>query len=142
MHRRLLSFALTLAVFCPLAAFAQTPPPAPAVPSPAAPPSTDPVPAVKKHPHVNGKISAVDAAAKTITLSHGRKTIVVSVPDTAKIYKPSDAKGQPTGTFADLTVDTRVNVNTAGDETAPVAKSVHIRAPKTTGDVPTAPVVP
>ena len=55
----------------------------------------------------------------------------MSVPDTTKIYKVDDAKGQPTGTFADLTVDTRVSVATEGDEAAPTAKNIHIRAPKT-----------
>lgn len=134
MNRRLLPLALTLTLFGPLAAFAQTPPVAQTSPA-----ATDPAtPHAAKHNHVGGKISAVDAAAKTITLTHGKKkTTVVSVPDTAKIYKVGDAKGQPTGTFADLTVDTRVNVATEGDETAPTAKSIHIRAPKTT-----APAVP
>ena len=136
MHRRLLPLALTLAVFCPLAAFAQTPPVTPAPPA-----ATDPVaPPTTKRPHINGKISAVDAAAKTITLTHGKKTTVVSVPDTTKIYKIGDAKGQPTGTFADLIIDTPVAVNTNGDETTPTAKNIHIRAPKTTA--PAAPAVP
>lgn len=137
MLRRFLPFALTMTLFCPLAGFAQTPanptpPVAPAVPG--APAAT---PAPAKRPHVNGKISAVDAAAKTITLTHGKKSVVVSVPDTAKIYKVGDAKGQPTGAFADLTVDTRVSVATEGDEAAPTAKNIHLRAPKT--DAPTAP---
>ena len=125
MLRRFLPLALALAI-CPLTLFAQTPPAAPTPPA-----STDPSAAPKKHPHVGGKISAVDAAAKTITLMHHKKTVVVSVPDTAKIYKVGDAKGQPTGTFADLTIETPVTVSTEGDETAPIAKSVHIRAPKT-----------
>lgn len=127
MHRRFLPLALTATLFCPLAAFAQTPPAAPVPPAAADPAAPMPT----KKPHVNGKISAIDAAAKTITLTHGKKTVVVSVPDTAKIYKPGDAKGQPTGTFADLTVDTRVSVATEGDEAAPTAKNIHIRAPKT-----------
>ena len=136
MLSRLLPLALALTI-CPLTAFAQTPPAAhtppaaqtpPAAPTP--PASTDPSVAPAKHPHVGGKISAVDAAAKTITLMHHKKTVVVSVPDTAKIYKVGDAKGQPTGTFADLTVDAQVSVSTKGDEAAPVAKSVHLRAPK------------
>lgn len=133
MLRRFLPLVLTLTLLCPLAAFAQTPPAAPpATADPATPPAA-------KKPHVSGKISAVDAAAKTITLTHGKKTVVVSVPDTAKIYKPGDAKGQPTGTFADLAVDTRVSVATEGDETAPVAKNIHIRAPKTAADAPAVP---
>lgn len=141
MLRRFLPLALTMTLFCPLSTFAQTPtnptlPVAPAVPGA---PSTAPAP---KHNRVGGKISAVDAAAKTITLTHGKKTIVVSVPDTAKIYKTGDAKGQPTGTFADLTVDTRVSVATEGDETAPIAKNIHLRAPKTAADAPAAPAVP
>ena len=124
MLRRLLPLVLALTI-CPLTAFAQTPPAAQAPPA-----SADPSVAPAKHPHLGGKISAVDAAAKTITLVHHKKAVVVSVPDTAKIYKIGDAKGQPTGTFSDLVVDTRVNIATNGDETAPVAKSVHLRAPK------------
>lgn len=139
MLRRLLPFVLTMTLFCPLAAFAQTPtdPTPPIAPSVPGAPAATPAPA--KRPHVSGKISAVDAAAKTITLTHGKKTVVVSVPDTAKIYKIGDAKGQPTGSFADLTVGTRVSVATEGDETAPVAKSVHLRAPKTGADAPAVP---
>lgn len=126
MLRRLLPFVLTAALLCPLTAFAQTPPVTPAVPS-------DPALAapMKKHNRVGGKISAVNAAAKTITLTRGKKTVVLSVPDTAKIYKIGDPKGQPTGTFSDLVVDTPVNAATDGNETTPTAKSVHIRAPKT-----------
>jgi Cu/Ag efflux protein CusF len=143
MLRRLLPLALTAVLFCPMAAFAQTPtdqtlPVAPAVtPAPAAPAVPGDAPAPKKHNHVGGKISSVDAAAKTITLTHGKKTTVLSVPDGTKIYKVGDAKGQPTGTFADLTLDTRINAATNGDETSPVAKNIHIRAPKTA-----APAVP
>lgn len=135
MLRRFMPFALTMTLFCPLAAFAQTPPAAPAPPA-----ATDPAtPMPKKHNRVGGKISAVDAAAKTITLTHGKKTIVVSVPDGAKIYKADDVKGQPTGTFADLTLDTPVSVNTNGDEATPVAKNVHIRKPKTDAAAPAIP---
>ena len=120
MLRRFLPLAFALTI-CPLTALAQI-----------SPAPTNPVsPAPAKRPHVGGKISAVDAAAKTITLMHHKKAVVVSVPDTAKIYKIGDAKGQPTGTFADLVVDAQVNIATNGDETAPVAKSVHLRAPKT-----------
>jgi Cu/Ag efflux protein CusF len=142
MLRRLMPFALTMTLFCPFAVFAQTPtdltpPVAPAVPG--APAAT---PAPKKHNRAGGRISAVDAAAKTITLSRGKKTVVVSVPNTTKIFKVGDAKGQPTGTFTDLTIDTRVNVMTDGNETAPTAKTIHIRAPKTTAEAPAAPAVP
>ncbi len=138
MLRRFLPLALTMTLFCPLAAFAQTPPAAPAAPA-----ATDPAtPAPAKKPHVNGKISALDAAAKTITVMHGKKAVVVSVPDTTKIFKADDTKRQPTGTFADLTVDMRVNIATEGDEAAPTAKSIHIRVPKTAADAPAAPAVP
>ncbi len=134
MLRRLLPFALTAALLCPLSAFAQTspdttPPIASAPGAPADPAA--PAPAPKNKNHIAGKISAVDAAAKTITLTHGKKTTVLSVPDGTKIYKVGDAKGQPTGTFTDLVIDTRINANTNGDDTAPVAKNIHIRAPKT-----------
>lgn len=139
MLRRLLPFALTAALLCPLGAFAQkpadpTPPIAPAAPAPAVTPApTDPAadaPAPKKRSRVNGKISSIDAAAKTVTLKHGKKTVVLSVPDGTKIFKVGDAKGQPTGTFADLTLDTPISAATNGDDAAPVAKNVHIRAPK------------
>ena len=126
MTRRLLPIALTLTLLSPFAAAQTAPasPAAPADPSAAAP---------KKRDHVGGKISAVDAAAKTVTLTHKKKTVVLSVPDTAKIYKPGDAKGAPTGAFADLTVDTMISAATDGSADAPTAKTVHIRAPKTTG---------
>jgi len=143
MLRRLLPLALTAALFCP-SAFAQTPtdttPPI-ASAAPAPPTAPGDVPAPKKHNHIGGKISSVDAAAKTITLTHGKKTVVLSVPDGTKIYKIGDAKGQPTGTFADLVVDTRINATTNGDETAPVAKNIHIRAPKNAA-APAAPAIP
>ncbi len=132
-----LPFALTAVLLCPVASFAQaptdpTPPVAPAVtPAPATPAAPGDTPAPKKRNRVNGKISSIDAAAKTITLTHGKKTTVLSVPDGTKIYKATDAKGQPTGTFADLTIDTPITAATNGDEDAPVAKNVHIRAPKT-----------
>lgn len=128
MLRRLLPFALIAALY-PLSAFAQTPtdPTPPVASAPGAP--ADPA-APKNHNHLAGKISAVDAAVRTITLTHGKKTTVLSVPDGTKIYKVGDAKGQPTGTFADLAMDTRVSAGTNGDETAPVAKNIHIRAPK------------
>ena len=131
MSRRFLPWALGFAVLCPLAVLAQappnpTPPVAPAVPGAPA----DTMPAPKKHNRVAGKISATDAAAKTITLTHGKKSVVVSVPDTAKIFKTGDPKGQPSGTFADLTVDTPVTVNTDGDAATPTAKTIHIHTPK------------
>ncbi len=131
MLRRLLPFALTAALLCP-SAFAQSPtdPTPPIASAPGAPADPAAAPAPKNHNHIGGKISAVDAAARTITLTHGKKTVVLAVPDGTKIYKVGDAKGQPTGTFADLVLDTRINANTNGDETAPVAKNIHIRAPK------------
>lgn len=135
MLRRLLPFAL-IAALCP-SAFAQTPTdPTPPIASAPGAPADPAAPAPKNKNHVAGKISAVDAAAKTITLSHGKKTVVLSVPDGTKIYKIGDAKGQPTGTFADLVLDTRINANTNGDETAPVAKNIHIRAPKSAAPAP------
>ena len=129
MLRRLLPFAL-IAALCP-SAFAQAPTdPTPPIASAPGAPADPAAPAPKNKNHVAGKISAVDAAAKTITLTHGKKTVVLSVPDGTKIYKAGDAKGQPTGAFADLAVDTRISASTNGDETAPVAKNIHIRAPK------------
>ena len=133
MLQRFLPLVLTAAFFYPFSVFAQAPtdPTPPIASAPGAP--VDPAaPAPKNKNHIAGKISAVDAAAKTITLTHGKKTVVLSVPDGTKIYKVGDAKGQPTGTFADFAVDMRVSASTNGDEDAPVAKNVHIRAPKNT----------
>ena len=121
MLRSFLPLALATALLCPLAASAQTPPAAPAAPALT-------IPAHK--PHVNGKISVIDAAAKTVTLMHGQKMITLSVPDGTKIYKIGDAKRTPTGTFADLLIDTPISARTNGDETALVAQEIHIRAPK------------
>ena len=154
MVRRLLPFAVTAVLLCPttllcpINVFAQTPPAAPVAPAPPAapaPPSTSPdptAPTPAKKPHVNGKITAVDAAAKTITLNRGKRTVVLSVPDTTKIYKIGDEKGSPTGTFADLVIDTRINAAIEGASDAPVAKTIHIRAPKTTGAPAPAPAAP
>lgn len=137
MLRRFYPFALSLSLLCPLAAPAQTP----AVPSVTAPGTSAPTP--QKHPHIAGKISAVDAVARTVTLKHGPKITVLSVPDTARIYKPGDEKGQPTGTFADLVVDTRITAAIDGESDAPIAKTIHIRLPKTTTpEAPAAPALP
>lgn len=134
MLRRLLPFALTAALLCPISAFAQTPtdPTPPVAPAVQAAP-TDPAakPAPKARTRVSGKISSVDATAKTVTLTHGKKSVVLSVPDGTKIYKVGDAKGSPTGTFADLVIDTSITSTFTGEETAPVAKAIHIRVPKT-----------
>ena len=131
MLRRFLPLALTAVLLCP-SAFAQTPmdptpPVAPAAPGAPADPSATP----KPHNRINGKISSVDAAAKTVTLMRGKKTTVLSVPDGTKIFKAGETKGQNSGTFADLVLDTRITATFTGDETAPVAKAIHIRAPKT-----------
>jgi hypothetical protein len=130
MLRHFLTLTVAAVLLGPFAANAQTPPPAPSpATAPAAPDA--PAPAAKPHTRVRGKISVVDATAKTVTLVNKRDTITLTVPDDAKIYKVGDAKGSPTGTFADLTVDTMINATTKGDATAPVAKTIHIRAPKT-----------
>ncbi len=121
MTRRLLPFALTLTLFAPLAASAQTPAPAPAAPAPTAP---------KKHDHVHGKITAVNAAAKTVTLFRKRGSVTLTLADDAKIYKVGDKRKNPTGTFADLLIDTEINARITGDPDAPTATEVHLRAPK------------
>ncbi len=123
MTRRLIPFALTLALFAPLAGAAQTPP----VPGPA----PDVTAAPKKHDHVHGKITAVNAAAKTVTLSRKKGSITLTLADDAKIYKAGDKRKDPTGTFADLLIDTEINAKITGDPEAPTATEVHIRAPKT-----------
>ncbi len=124
---------LAAALLTPLAASAQAPT-TPAAPSaPMAPRNAD---------RVNGKITAVDAAAKTVTLSHHKKTITLSVPDGAKIFKIGERRN-PTGTFTDLTVDARITARTNGDADKPVATQVHLQAPKNTAPAaPAPPVVP
>lgn len=120
MTRRLIPFALTLALFAPLAASAQTP----------AAPTPDAAAAPKKHDHVHGKITAANAAAKTVTLFRKRGSVTLTLADDAKIYKVGDKRKNPTGTFADLLIDTEINAKITGDPDAPTATEVHIRAPK------------
>ena len=133
MLRHLLTLAVAATLLAPLTSFAED---APVVPvAPAAPTAPAAPVAPKKHDHLGGKISAVDATAKTITLTHHKKITVVMVAADAKIYKIGDAKGSPTGTFADLTVDALVSTHITGDETAPTATEVHLRAPKITAPV-------
>ena len=69
----------------------------------------------------------------------GKDTTLTLASD-AKIYKADDAKKSPTGTFADLTVGTRIKAHTTGDEGALTATEVHIQAPK--GDKNPAPPTP
>lgn len=127
MLRQLLPLTLAAALLAPLAASAQTPPPAPpAVPAAPAAPM-----APRNANRLNGKITAVDAAAKTVTLTHHKKATTLSVPDGTKIYKVGDTRKNPTGTFADLTVDAHITARTNGDADKPVATEVHLQAPKT-----------
>jgi len=129
-----LPLAVAATLFTPLAAFALDPPPA----TPAAP--TTPAPAAHKN-RAGGKITAVDTDKKTVTVSHGGKDTTLTLASDVKIYKADDAKGSPTGTFADLTVGTRINARVTGDEGALTATEVHIRAPKgeKKPDAPTTP---
>lgn len=130
---------LAAALLAPLAASAQ------ASSTPAAPAAPSAPMAPKNANRVNGKITAVDAAAKTVTLSHHKKTITLSVPDGAKIFKIGERRN-PSGTFADLTVGARIMARTNGDADKPVATQVHFQAPKNaapaTPDAPIAPVPP
>lgn len=136
MLRQLITLTLAAALLAPLAASAQTPPPPAAPAAPAAPT------APKKADRVNGKITAVDAAAKTVTLSHHKKTITLSVPDGAKIFKIGERR-KPSGTFADLTVGARIMARTNGDADKPVATQIHFQAPKNAAPAtPAAPIAP
>ena len=128
MLRHLLTLAVAATLLAPLTSFAEGAPVVPA--TPAAPTAPAAPVAPKKHDHLGGKISAFDVTAKTITLTHHKKDTVVTIAADAKIYKIGDAKGSPTGTFADLTVGALVNTHITGDETAPPATEVHRRAPK------------
>ena len=136
MLRQLIPLSLAAALLAPLAASAQVPAPAPAAPvAPAAPM------APRNANRVNGKITAVDAAAKTVTLTRHKKTTTLSVPDGTKIYKVGDTRKNPTGTFADLTVDAHITARTDGDADKPVASEVHLQAPKAAAP-PAAPAPP
>ncbi len=120
------TLALAATLLCPIAAFADD---APAPATPAAVPAA-PAPAPKPHNNVRGKITALDATAKTLTIEsrrNGSKTITVA--DDAKIYKATDQRGQPTGSWSDLTVGLSVSAHLKGDEGAQKANEVHIQAP-------------
>lgn len=138
MLRHFLILAVAATLLAPLAASAEDAPVVPATPAAPTAPAAPATP--KKHDHIGGKISAVDATAKTITLTHHKKDTVITVATDAKIYKIGDAKGSPTGTFADLTVGAQVNAHITGDEAAPTATVVHLRAPKVAA--PAAPAIP
>lgn len=129
MLRHFLPLAVAAMLFAPLAASAEDAPAVPAAPAATTAPAAAPV-APKPHDRMGGKISAVDATAKTITVTHHKKDTVLSLASDVKIYKIGDAKGSPTGTFADLTVGAQVNAHITGDADAPTATEVHLRAPK------------
>jgi len=131
---KLWPLTLAAALLAPLAASAQ----APATPAPPAAPGAPMAP--RNANRMNGKITAVDAAAKTVTIRSHRMPVTVSVPDGVKVYKAGDAKGSPTGSFADLTVDTRIAVRTNGDADKPVATEVHIQPARNAA--PPAPAAP
>jgi len=147
MLRQLIPLTLAAALLAPLSASAQTAP----APVPPAAPAAPAAPARSAN-RLNGRITAVDAAAKTVTIRSRRMPVTVSVPDGVKIYKIGEAKGAaPTGTFADLTVDTRIAVRTNGDADKPVATEVHIQPARKAGvpapvppapDAPAAPAAP
>ncbi len=129
MLRSLLPLALAGALLCPIAASAQAPAPTPpAVPAAPVTPAA-PVPA-KKHDRVNGKISTVDAAARTITVVTKKKTTVLTLTPDAKIFKIGD-KRKATGAFSDLLIDTPVSAHVVDPDAATLmANEVHIRKPK------------
>jgi len=136
MLRSLLPLALASVLLSPIAASAQAPtPPATA---PAAP---MPMP-IKKHDRMNGKISSVDAAARTITLVTKKKTTVLTLTSDAKIFKPGDKRKSPSGAFSDLLIDTAVSAHVVDPEAATLtADEVRIRKPKNAfPEVPAAPV--
>ncbi len=135
MLRSLLPLALASVLFSPIAASAQAPAPMPPA-APAAP--AVPMP-MKKHDRMNGKISSVDAAARTITLVTRKKTTVLTLTSDAKIYKPGDKRKSPSGAFSDLLIDTPISAHVVDPDSATLtADEVRIRAPKNA--VPATPV--
>lgn len=130
MLRSLLPLALATALLCPIAASAQAPAPIPpAAPAAPAAPAPAPMP-TKKHDHVNGKISTVDATARTITIVTKKKTTVLTLTPDAQIFKIGD-KRKSTGAFSDLLIDTPVSAHVVDpDATTLMANEVHIRKPK------------
>ncbi len=132
---KMLPLTLAATLLAPLAASAQTPAPTPAVP---AAPAT---PAARNANRLNGKITAVDATAKTITIKARKVATVLSVPDGTKIFKIGDGRKTPTGTFADLTVDARIAARTNGSADKPVATEIHLR-PARGAARPAAPAAP
>lgn len=136
MLRSLLPLALAAVLFSPVAASAQAPTPPAAPTAPAAP-----MP-MKKHDRMNGKISTVDAAARTITLVTKKKTTVLTLTSDAKIFKPGDKRKSPSGAFSDLLIDTAVSAHVVDPEAATLtADEVRIRKPKNAlPEVPATPV--
>ena len=139
MLRQFIPLALAATLLAPLAASAQAPAPA-APPTPAAPATPAPPPTTTPN-RLSGKITSVDSAAKTITVTVRKMPTVLSVPDGTKIFKVGDTRKSPTGTFADLTVDARITARTSGDADKPVATEIHLRAPKGAA-APAAPATP
>jgi len=145
MLRQLLTLTVAAALFSPLAASAQAPatPATPAVPATPAAPTAPATP--KNRNRVNGKITSIDAAAKTVTLSRRKKMITLSVPEGTKIFKIGERR-KPSGTFGDLAVDSSIRAQTNGDVNSPVATEVHLQAPKNTAPAgtvaPATPAVP
>lgn len=138
MLRQLIPLTLAAALLAPLAASAQT-----SVPPPAAPAAPTAPLSPRNANHVSGKIMSVDATAKTVTISHHKKSITLSVPDSAKIFKIGDTRKNPTGTFADLTVDAHIAARTNGDADKLVATQVRLQAPKNAAPTPpAAPIAP
>ena len=122
MLRSLLPLALATALLCPIAASAQVPAPTP--------PATPTAPA-KKHDRMNGKISSVDATARTITIVTKKKTTVLTLTSDAKIFKPGDKRKSPMGAFSDLLIDTPISAHLVDPDAATLtADEVRIRAPK------------
>ena len=87
MLRQFIPLTLAAVLLAPLAASAQAPAPT-TPPAPAAPATPNPN-------RMNGKITSVDAAAKTITVTVRKMPTVLSVPDGTKIFKVGDGPQDP-----------------------------------------------
>ncbi|MBI5057435.1 MAG: hypothetical protein HZB61_12545 [Nitrospirae bacterium] len=97
----------------------KTAPAAPAMEQKAAPAKKE----AAKHVQVTGEITAVDAAAKTLTVKGKKGDVAISVDDKTKIMAGKDMK-----TLADLKTGEKVTVKYTEADGKNTAKSIDVKA--------------